>query len=305
MESSGLFNSDVRVKEEPGDVSLSENYSGMIDKKPDFENFQLLLFPRENSIHTIRKCEENNEIELDNELEIVAECEDVKPNIYSLAVKKIDDQFHSHLQNLKYTNDYTTQSTIKIENAEKVKPEFFDDVVKDSNSNLDRELSEKNKKISVTKKFVFTGNNNNCDTCGKTFGRNYHLKRHIDSVHDKITHTCGVCGKKIANKSYLRKHMDSVHNGIAYVCDACGKSFSLKSRRKIHIDVVHKIITHPCDIGGKNFNRKDNLKIHIDSVHRKITHVCDMCGKKFTQKGNLKTHVDAKHSNGTYGKNSK
>ncbi|KAL7302464.1 hypothetical protein TKK_0005112 [Trichogramma kaykai] len=68
MESSDLFNQAIRVKEEPGDVPISENDSEMSDEIPDLENFQLLPLPfqQENSAHTLRN------IKLDIKLETMA-----------------------------------------------------------------------------------------------------------------------------------------------------------------------------------------------------------------------------------------
>ncbi|KAL7307155.1 hypothetical protein TKK_0000880 [Trichogramma kaykai] len=74
MESSDILNCAIRVKEEPSDES------------PDSKNFPLLPFPPENSIQTVKKCEENLGSELDDEVEIIVECEDVKSNIRSLAL---------------------------------------------------------------------------------------------------------------------------------------------------------------------------------------------------------------------------
>ncbi|KAL7287325.1 hypothetical protein TKK_0018448 [Trichogramma kaykai] len=81
MESSGLFDSAVRVKEEPSDVSLSENNYEMIDEKPDLEKVQLLPFLQGNPISTLQKRKKTHESELDDEVEIVVECEDVKPKV--------------------------------------------------------------------------------------------------------------------------------------------------------------------------------------------------------------------------------
>ncbi|KAL7298796.1 hypothetical protein TKK_0008540 [Trichogramma kaykai] len=90
MESIHMFNSDIRVKEEPNDGSFTGNNWEMTDEKPDLKNFQLLSFSRESSTYTPQKCEENHESELDDEVEIVVECEDVKSHINSITVKKID-----------------------------------------------------------------------------------------------------------------------------------------------------------------------------------------------------------------------
>ncbi|KAL7301028.1 hypothetical protein TKK_0006300 [Trichogramma kaykai] len=104
MESSGSFNCDVRVKEEPSDASLSENNYKIIDEKPHLKYAQLLPFPQKNSTHTLRKCDIKFEKELDEEVEVVVECEDVQPNINLLEVEIIVDDTRNHLQNAKNSN---------------------------------------------------------------------------------------------------------------------------------------------------------------------------------------------------------
>ncbi|KAL7305177.1 hypothetical protein TKK_0002571 [Trichogramma kaykai] len=103
MESSDLISYSVRVKKEPSDVSPSKNICEIIDEKPDLQN---LPFPPKNSqTHILQKCDKSRESELDDELEIVVKCEDVKPCIDLFRVKKINDDFPNHLKNVKDSND--------------------------------------------------------------------------------------------------------------------------------------------------------------------------------------------------------
>ncbi|KAL7300081.1 hypothetical protein TKK_0007091 [Trichogramma kaykai] len=81
MEPSHKLNCDVRVKEESIDAPLVENNWEMMDEKPDLEHFQLLPFSRENSIHPLQKCGIKLENELEDEVQIIVECEDLKPNV--------------------------------------------------------------------------------------------------------------------------------------------------------------------------------------------------------------------------------
>uniref|UniRef100_A0ABD2VWL3 C2H2-type domain-containing protein n=1 Tax=Trichogramma kaykai TaxID=54128 RepID=A0ABD2VWL3_9HYME len=175
MESSDLLNCAIRVKQESSHVSLVQNYSEMIDEKPDLKNFKLLSFSPENSNHTLQKCEENHGSELDDEVEIVVECEDVKPNFDILAVKKIDDYSPNHLRNV-IDSDDKTLNVIKIEPPGEVKKEIICDVTEESNLKLD------------------------------------YLKIHIDTLHNGVTHTCDICGKIFRFKSRLKVHIDSVHH---------------------------------------------------------------------------------------------
>ncbi|KAL7293899.1 hypothetical protein TKK_0012630 [Trichogramma kaykai] len=113
MDSSGLFNCAIRVKEEPSDAAaLDENDSGTIDEKPDLKNFQPLAFPPENL--TFSKCDKNYERELEDKMKIFFECEDVKPKMNSSAIKKIEDYSLSHVKDV---DGCKSQNLIKIETS--------------------------------------------------------------------------------------------------------------------------------------------------------------------------------------------
>ncbi|XP_014222583.1 zinc finger protein 214-like isoform X2 [Trichogramma pretiosum] len=261
MESSSLFNCAVSAKDEPTiDVSLSEKNCDIVDEKLDFKNFQLLPFLHENSSHAIRKCNKKDS-EVGDEVEIVVECEDVKPNINSLKVAKIEDDSRNYLRNVKNNDDYRTQNIIKIEPAVEVKQEIVAYNAEESNLNLDCELVEQYNKKRITKML-----NNKRKPCN-----------------------WDICEKSFTQKGYLKTNVDSVHKADKRTCDKCGKTFSQKSYLQIHIDSEHKKITHACDTRAKTFTQKSNLKIHIDVEHNRKTYACDVCQKKFRYTQVLKT----------------
>ena len=54
-----------------------------------------------------------------------------------------------------------------------------------------------------------------CKTCGKVFGENDDLRKHIRSVHEGIkNHVCETCGKAFSENRNLKKHILSVHDGV-------------------------------------------------------------------------------------------
>ncbi|XP_023316523.1 zinc finger and BTB domain-containing protein 49-like [Trichogramma pretiosum] len=218
MESSDTLDCAVRVKEEPSDMSFTENYWDTVDEKPDLKNFQLLPLLEDNSI--IRKCDENHESKLNNEVKIVFECEDVKPNIDLSIVKQIDDYSQNHLQYMNYSDNDKTQDTIKIEPAVEVERDTFGNDAEKLNLNYNCERSEKNNMKRIAKKVK----------------NNHNLKIHINSVNNGIDHVCGICGKKFTQKGNLKIHIDAIHNGMAPTCEICGKKFQTKNKLKIHID---------------------------------------------------------------------
>ncbi|XP_014232455.1 uncharacterized protein LOC106656211 [Trichogramma pretiosum] len=202
MEFSDILNCVLaRVKKEPCDLSLIKNDSEMIDEKPDLKNFQLLPFVLENSTNNLRKYEENNGNELNDEIEIVVECEDVKLDIDLLAVEKIKE------------DSYKTHDIIKIEAKREVKQEITDDVAKQSNLNIECVLVEHNKTRSVTKKL----------------DDEHNLRTRINTVHNDTTHVCEICQKICSdNKCNLNRHVKSSHRCISHSCDICGKPFTRK-----------------------------------------------------------------------------
>ena len=54
--------------------------------------------------------------------------------------------------------------------------------------------------------------NTKCTLCSKNFRSNSHLKRHVDSVHEKLKkHECDICEKKYYQKSHLKEHVQTAH----------------------------------------------------------------------------------------------
>uniref|UniRef100_A0ABD2W1Z9 C2H2-type domain-containing protein n=1 Tax=Trichogramma kaykai TaxID=54128 RepID=A0ABD2W1Z9_9HYME len=216
MESSS-FNCVFRVKKEPTDASLIENNCKMTDEKPDLKSIQLLTFPQENSTYNFRKFEENHESELQDKVEIIVECEDVKPSIELLKVKKIDDDSPNHLRNLKDNGNNKPQSIIKLEPVEEVKQEFVGDINEESNLNSNWELGKPNKKHNFKKYRGILDNNTTqaCEIGSKNFSTKSRLNRHDKSLHRCLTASCDICGKKFTVKGKKFRNYES-NNSTVY-----------------------------------------------------------------------------------------
>ena len=111
-----------------------------------------------------------------------------------------------------------------------------------------------------------------CIFCSQLFASKSWVKKHIDTVHMKISDsTCNICGKEFNNKLSCKEHIKSVHKEIKdSTCHICGKKFTSNSKCKEHIKCVHKgIKDFLCNICARAFGREGHLKRHIRTVHQK------------------------------------
>ncbi|XP_023315203.1 uncharacterized protein LOC111693781 [Trichogramma pretiosum] len=179
MDSSDIFNCAVRVKQEPNDVSFTENNYELIDRTLDIKN--------------IKRLQEYDEMAEPQEgLKIIFECRDVKLDTGLLAVRKIENYSHNNSEII---------DTIKEEATEEVKKELFHNNEKELNLNFNFELSEQNEKRRVEQKSIYK----------------HRLKTSIDNVNSNIS--CDICGLKFTTKSSLNLHNGVKHKGIRHACN--------------------------------------------------------------------------------------
>ncbi|XP_022251940.1 zinc finger protein 2 homolog [Limulus polyphemus] len=139
------------------------------------------------------------------------------------------------------------------------------------------------KRIPSGKKYI-------CNTCGKEFKKNCHLKTH-EAIHSGARpFICDDCGKNFTTKGDLKKHQ-RIHSGEKpYNCDVCGKEFSISSNFKRHQKIHTEKKPYNCDICGKLFAISNYLKEHQRVHTGKKLHSCDVCGKEFLLASNLRQH---------------
>ncbi|KAK2163481.1 hypothetical protein LSH36_79g11008 [Paralvinella palmiformis] len=166
-----------------------------------------------------------------------------------------------------------------------------------------------------------------CTSCGKLFGSQSNLVKHIKAVHLKIRFKCDYCEKSFTQTDSLRRHQKAVHL-VCYIyitigtCGLCKKFFQKQSSLKQHVDGVHRKIRYPCDLCEKSFSQLGNLKrhkkysstftnVHIYTFDTKVdkytictsicyafchhSSQCTFCGKMFNKRGRLKLHVEGVH----------
>ena len=79
-----------------------------------------------------------------------------------------------------------------------------------------------------------------CNICQKVFSDLKDLKIHETLIHRAQIIKCSVCEAKYQKKYHLRMHMDHVHEKVTHSkCDICGSSFVSKSHLTRHKMVMH------------------------------------------------------------------
>ena len=137
-----------------------------------------------------------------------------------------------------------------------------------------------------------------CEFCDKIFSQKGSLKRHMETVHQKLKpHKCEECGEAFSRKYSLKIHMATVHlKSKPHKCDECGDAFGHKSSLKMHMDTVHlKLKPYKCEECGEAFGRKDYLKTHMDTVHH--PYKCKYCKELFDDQDSLDGHISLVHKN--------
>ena len=141
---------------------------------------------------------------------------------------------------------YTIDSSdIKKEDDENHDPTFnIETEVGDSDFKVDFKVdtSKVKKELVEMESFLEQGGNvddlekpHKCNLCDARYAKNFHLKRHIETVHEGLKpHICSICNKGFAELCNLKHHIATVHEGKRpHQCTICGKRFAKNNQLNI------------------------------------------------------------------------
>lgn len=125
-----------------------------------------------------------------------------------------------------------------------------------------------------------------CSKCGKTFGSDLLLTKHM-AVHSDEKHPCPKCAKVFPTWKQVLGHIDRIHKPKNLQCNKCSKRFSTKPILAYHYQMHH--VTANCKFCDLQFPSKYALRAHLDK--HEVNH-CPSCGKTYRNKNTFKMHLN-------------
>ena len=144
-----------------------------------------------------------------------------------------------------------------------------------------------------------------CDSCGKSFKLEFHLKRHKTSCKQFSDYIeCVECKKKLKSKRTLKVHKLSCNPSNLYSCSECDNNFVTFSALILHKQALHaKTQCDYCD----HVCHTTNLRRHIKNKHKGLrpsnsvkkvktvktekVYNCEICARKYYDKSTLNRHI--------------
>ena len=116
------------------------------------------------------------------------------------------------------------------------------------------------------------------------------LKSTKKEIHTEIrTFKCESCGKSFKRNNHLKYHKLVHKSEKPFSCMQCGKTFSQSSNRNTHMKAHNKDTTFSCDQCDAKFYSQNGLKNHTNIIHSGRSFHCDECGQSFTSHSYLNT----------------
>ena len=116
--------------------------------------------------------------------------------------------------------------------------EDFIEPIKNTKHSLIRRKSQSISKTEMIENnqnsIVAVDKQNSCHQCSFTSTHKKSIKRHIESVHQRLSAQCEKCNKQFSSRDNLQRHNLSAHEGVNYPCEFCEHKATQKVNLQAH-----------------------------------------------------------------------
>ena len=108
-----------------------------------------------------------------------------------------------------------------------------------------------------------------CEICGKVFNYIKNLECHVKTKHfpDSKEFFCDRCGKGFGHEIALHKHVQVACAMEEWKCELCSKIFGCRKKLRFHLMVHCEDKPYACKLCAYRSYKADNLCLHVKKTH--------------------------------------